>query len=221
MSSSPGTGLPRSLEVILSSAVLVCLLPVLCLIAVTVAIGSPGGVVYRHRRIGRGGRPFMMLKFRTMRSDLAGPAVTRRGDVRVTSVGRFLRKTKLDEVLELWNVIRGDMSLVGPRPEAAQYVDLSNPLWIKVLSVRPGITDPMTLQLRNEEELLAAAGLDYETFYTRHLLPYKLDGYRDYIVARTWRRDLTVLWLTVLAVAVPSRIPPIAPEQIVSSIQTT
>jgi len=218
MTPSPDAGLPRWIEVVLCLSVLVLCAPVLVVVAAAVAATSPGPVLFRHRRIGRNGRPFAMLKFRTMRAGAGGPGVTSKGDARITTVGRLLRKTKLDEVPELWNVIRGDMSLVGPRPEAVEYVTPS-PLWSEVLQVRPGITDPMTLRLRNEEELLAAAGCDYESFYRNQLLPYKLRGYRDYITGRTWKRDVTVLWLTLLAIVFPGRVPAPTPGDIASNTE--
>jgi lipopolysaccharide/colanic/teichoic acid biosynthesis glycosyltransferase len=157
-----------------------------------------------------------MLKFRTMRDGAGGPAVTSKGDPRITTIGRILRKTKIDELPELWNVVRGDLALVGPRPEAVQYATLWSHLWDDVLRVRPGITDPVTLGLRNEEELLAAAGADHEAFYRNHLLPYKLRGYRDYLAGRTWKRDVVVLWLTALAVTCPARVPAPSPDEIVA-----
>jgi lipopolysaccharide/colanic/teichoic acid biosynthesis glycosyltransferase len=120
----------------------------------------------------------------------------------------LLRKTKLDELPELWNVVRGDLALVGPRPEVPGYVDLDNPLWQKVLEVRPGITDPVTLKLRNEEELLAGCGTDPEKFYLSMLQPYKLLGYVDYLRKRTWRTDVCVLIKTLFAVILPFQAPP-------------
>jgi lipopolysaccharide/colanic/teichoic acid biosynthesis glycosyltransferase len=216
MHSSIGTGLPHSVEVIVCLAALVFCAPLLVIAAVAIRLTSPGPVLFRHQRMGRNGRPFAMLKFRTMRDAAGGPAITSKGDTRVTAVGKVLRKTKIDELPELWNVVRGDMSLVGPRPEAVQYVDPSSAVWNDVLRVRPGITDPITLRLRNEEELLAAAGADHEAFYRNHLLPYKLRGYRDYIAGRTWKRDVVVLWLTLLAVAFPARTPAPAPDAIAS-----
>ncbi len=213
--SSPGEGLPRAVEVALCLTVLLLCCPVLIVVAAAVAATSPGPILFRHGRIGRRGRPFAMLKFRTMHDGSGGPGVTSKGDARITAIGKILRKTKLDELPELWNVVRGDMSLVGPRPEAVQYVT-GSPLWTAVLRVRPGITDPMTLRLRNEEELLAAAGAEYEAFYRNQLLPYKLHGYRDYIAGRTWKRDVAVLWLTLLAVLFPGRVPAPSPGEIAS-----
>jgi lipopolysaccharide/colanic/teichoic acid biosynthesis glycosyltransferase len=207
-------GLPRSVDAGVALLLLIGAAPLLALIAVAVAATSPGPILFRHRRTGRAGRPFEMLKFRTMWHTQNGPAVTAKGDRRITPLGRFLRKTKLDELPELWNVVRGDMALVGPRPEALQYPVLSDPLWQRVLSVRPGITDAVTVRLRNEEELLAAAGSDHEMFYREYLLPYKLRAYADALVDRTWKRDVAVLWLTALALVAPSRIVPPSPSDL-------
>jgi lipopolysaccharide/colanic/teichoic acid biosynthesis glycosyltransferase len=143
-----------------------------------------------------------------MRAQAGGPEITAKADPRITGVGRLLRKSKLDELPQLWNVVRGDMSLVGPRPEAIRYVDLNDGLWRDVLRVRPGITDPVTLRLRNEEELLAAVPGDRDAFYRAHLVPYKLTGYREFLAGRTARCDLAVLWRTVLGVVFPDRLPP-------------
>ncbi len=214
------SSLPRWIEVGVCLIALAFAVPLLLVSALAVALSSPGPVLFRHRRIGREGRPFEMLKFRTMRAGSNGPQVTAKRDPRVTAVGRVLRKTKLDELPELWNVVRGEMSLVGPRPEAAQYVDVSNPLWRAVLAARPGITDPMTLQLRNEEELLALAGSDPETFYRRYLLPYKLRGYRDYLSTRSWKSDVRVLWLTALGIVFPGRVPPPSADEIVAAVDS-
>jgi lipopolysaccharide/colanic/teichoic acid biosynthesis glycosyltransferase len=154
------------------------------------------------------GKPFTLYKFRSMVAHNGGPQVTAKGDPRVTGVGRLLRKTKLDEPPELWNVVRGDLSLVGARPEVVRYVELENPLWREVLEARPGITDPVTLRLRNEEALLQGCGGDAERFYRETLQPYKLLGYREYLRERTWWSDVQVLMRSVLAVVFPAKAPP-------------
>jgi len=187
-------------------ALLLVMAPVLAGVALAVAITSRGPIIFRQWRMGKDGRPFEILKFRSMRQANAGPAVTAKGDPRVTRIGGVLRKTKLDELPVLWNVVRGDMSLVGPRPEALRYVDLSSKVWQDVLRVRPGITDPVTLRLRNEEELLGAVTTNPEAFYREHLLPYKLSASSQYIADRTWTRDVSVLALTILSVLLPGRL---------------
>ena len=212
-------GLARPIEIAASVAGLVLTLPILLVVAALVAATSPGPILFRHPRAGLNGRPFEMLKFRTMRQSHGGPEVTAHGDARVTPVGRMLRTTKLDELPELWNVLRGEMSLVGPRPESLQYASAATPEWREVLSVRPGITDPVTLQLRNEEDLLAAAGPRYETFYRRYLLPYKLLGYREYLAGRTWRRDVAVLVMTMVVVVFPRFSPAPSRHDIVARVR--
>jgi lipopolysaccharide/colanic/teichoic acid biosynthesis glycosyltransferase len=138
-----------------------------------------------------------------MTPSAGGPQITSNGDSRITRLGRFLRHTKLDELPTLWNVVRGDMSLVGPRPEVPRFVQLADPIWQKVLAVRPGITDPVTLRLRSESELLAQIEGDTEEYYANELQPAKLKGYVAYLEARTWRTDLKVLLQTLAAVVVP------------------
>jgi lipopolysaccharide/colanic/teichoic acid biosynthesis glycosyltransferase len=135
----------------------------------------------------------------------SGPQVTAGDDARVTPVGKFLRKTKLDELPELWNVLKGDMSLIGPRPEVPRYVDPNDPMWRLVLETRPGITDPMTLRLRNEEALLVEVKGDRERFYLEALLPFKLEGNLSYLQARSCWSDLKVLCQTIFAVAFPNK----------------
>lgn len=199
-------GLPHIVDVLVAMLLLILTAPLLGAIALAIGADSSGPVLFRHRRMGRAGRPFDMLKFRTMANTAPGPEVTARGDPRITRLGRFLRKTKLDELPALWNVVRGDMALVGPRPEALQYVETANPLWQQVLSVRPGLTDAITVRLRNEEDLLAAVPIDQEIYYRTYLLPYKLRASAADLAVRTWRHDIRVLCVTVLAVFAPSRV---------------
>ena len=193
-------GLPRWVEVPFAFAVLVTTSPIIAIAALLILLTSRGPVLFRQARVGRGGRPFVMLKLRTMRPSSHGPQVTAGSDARITTAGRLLRRLKLDELPELWNVVRGDMALVGPRPEVSRYVRPADPLWQEVLTVRPGLTDPVTLRLRNEEELLARVGGDHEQFYVGSLLPFKLRGYVGYLRARTWWSDVVVLAKTALAI---------------------
>jgi lipopolysaccharide/colanic/teichoic acid biosynthesis glycosyltransferase len=202
-----GHGIPRVIEAGVALVGLIALAPILALAAVAIALTSRGPVLFRQQRTGRGGRTFFLYKLRTMQPAATGPQVTARDDSRVTRVGRLLRKTKLDELPELWNIVTGDMSLVGPRPEVPRYVDLHNPLWRLVLQVRPGLTDPMTLRLRNEEALLAQVTGDRERFYLETLQPFKLRGYVEYLQRRTWWSDLTVVWQTLVVVALPHKAP--------------
>jgi len=198
-------GIPRWGEAVAALVALIVFSPLLCIAAVAVALSSRGPVLFRQRRMGRWGREFLLYKLRTMRVDNreAGPQVTARDDERVTRVGKLLRRTKLDELPELWNVFKGEMSLIGPRPEVPRYVDLNNPEWRLVLEARPGLTDPVTLRLRNEELLLACVEGDREKFYLETLQPFKLRGYVQYLRARNWRTDTRVLWQTCRAVMLP------------------
>jgi len=194
------SGLPRGVDLATAFVGLVVVSPLIGVCAAVVAATSGWPVFFRQTRVGRGGNSFTLVKLRTMRPSSGAPQVTAGGDARVTPVGRFLRNTKLDELPQLWNVLKGEMGLVGPRPEVPGYVDIEDPLWQIVLKARPGLTDPVTLRLRDEEALLARVGGDREHFYRETLQPLKLNGYAAYLRRRTWRSDLRVIWDTVLAV---------------------
>jgi lipopolysaccharide/colanic/teichoic acid biosynthesis glycosyltransferase len=200
-------GLPRSFDVVVSLIGLVLTSPLLVVLAPIIALTSPGGFLFRQKRVGHYGELFVLYKLRTMRASNIGPQITKRGDRRITRVGKFLRKTKLDELPTLWNVLRGDMALVGPRPEVPQYVKLEDPMWQAVLAARQGITDPVTVRLRNEEELLAQVEDDTEKYYLNELQPSKLKGYIAYLEKRNWRTDFSVLCRTLAAVVVPHEAP--------------
>ena len=189
----------RLLDVALSAAGLLLLSPVLVAIAAWVRLDSPGPALYRQERVGRGGARFRIHKFRTMRSapERLERAITVGADPRVTRAGRFLRRSKLDELPQLVDVLLGDMSLVGPRPEVPQYVaTYPDAIRAKVLSVRPGITDPASLQFRNESELLARAA-DPDREYREVVLPAKLRLAVDYVDHATLAGDLRLLGLTL------------------------
>ncbi len=145
-----------------------------------------------------------------------GPEVTVAGDTRVTRVGRVLRRLKLDELPQLWNVLKGEMSFVGPRPEVPALVDLTSETWRRVLSVRPGITDPVSLSLKDEEALLASVEGDRELFYRQVLQPFKLRGYVDYLERRTILSDLGVILMTVLSAARVLHLPAVTLAQLES-----
>ncbi len=207
-------GLPRGVEITLALLGLAVTTPLWIVAAISVAASSPGPILFRQERLGRYGIPFTLYKFRTMRVAQGGLQVTARDDARVTSVGRLLRLMKLDEWPELWNVAKGDMSLVGPRPEVPRYVKLDDPLWQQVFHVRPGITDPVAVHLRNEEELMSRVEGDRERFYVETLLRYKLLGNLAYLQRRTWRSDIAVLFKTITAVAFPGSAPPPSLQEI-------
>jgi lipopolysaccharide/colanic/teichoic acid biosynthesis glycosyltransferase len=170
--------------------------PILLGIGLSIVLFDGRPVFFRQTRIGRNGTPFRLWKFRTMRPGASGARITAGGDPRVTTVGRFLRKYKLDELPQLWNVVIGEMSLIGPRPEAPAFVDPSHPTWTAVLSARPGITDLATIIYRDEERVLQSAG-DVEQYYRDVLLPQKLALNLEYNSVRSWRSDFELLWLTV------------------------
>jgi lipopolysaccharide/colanic/teichoic acid biosynthesis glycosyltransferase len=211
-------GLPRGVEAVLAAVGLLITAPVLLVAAAAVTLTSPGPALFRQERIGRGGRPFTLLKLRTMRVGQGGPTLTAAGDPRVTRLGRLLRRTKLDEVPALWNVVKGDLALVGPRPEVPRYVDTADPLWAAVLSVRPGITDPVTLRLRNEETLLASIDGDREGFYNDVLRVYKLRGYIEHLRARSAWSDVRVLIQTLAGVVRPGRVPAPTVDEIYAAV---
>lgn len=212
-------GLPRSVELLVALATLLLLAPLMALCVALVRASSGAPVFFRQQRMGQGGRPFTLLKFRTMRESSAdAPQVTAEGDTRITRAGHLMRRLKLDELPQLWNVVRGDMSLVGPRPEALVYVDPTEPRWREVLGVRPGLTDPVTIALRNEQQLLAQVVDDREAFYLNTLQPFKLRGYVAYLDRRSWRTDVQVLWNTLVAVLAPSRTPVFTLDEIKASV---
>ncbi len=151
---------------------LVAAAPFLCLIAIAVWGEDRGPVLFRQIRVGRFGQRFTMLKFRSMRAR-PGLPLTCKGDPRVTRVGLFLRRYKLDELPQLWNIVRGEMAWIGPRPEVPEFVDMDDPLWQQVLQWRPGLADAASIAYRNEEQLLAAAS-DPRDYYRREILPRKL-----------------------------------------------
>ncbi len=205
--------LPRTAEICLSLAGLALLSPLFLVIAVLIKLSSHGAVFFRQKRIGLKGEKFVLYKFRSMRSDSEGLKLTAEDDCRLTRIGKRLRRYKFDELPQLWSVARGDMSLVGPRPEVPEYVDLRNPLWREILSVRPGITDPVALRLRNEEHLLASVA-DKETFYTEVLQPFKLRGWAEYARRKTWKTDLLILLRTFEVILLPNTAAPPTSEEL-------
>jgi lipopolysaccharide/colanic/teichoic acid biosynthesis glycosyltransferase len=194
---SPDLNLVRRLfDAVSASAGLVLLLPVFAVLALAIVLDDGPPVLFRQTRIGRGGRPFRLWKFRTMRVGSRGRAITAAGDHRVTRVGAALRKWKLDELPQLFNVLVGDMSLVGPRPEVPEFVEPDSPVWDAVLKVRPGITDLATLFYRSEERLLGAAR-DPVAFYRETVLPAKLRLNLKYMASRSFAQDLRLIWLSI------------------------
>ena len=218
--------LKRLFDAIAASLGLMILAPLLAMVALAVRRYSPGPVFFRQVRVGREGHDFVLCKFRTMAegqktggrkqgtgkadlgsrtSDLGlptsedGATFDAGSTLRVTPIGSILRRWKLDELPQLWNVLKGDMSLVGPRPEVRKWVDAYPGRWAKVLTIRPGITDPASIEFRNEEELLAAAPCP-EDYYRHVVLPRKLELYEAYVRTRCFWGDVGILFRTVWAV---------------------
>lgn len=192
----------RAFDIFFAAIGLIVLSPLLLALALAVRLDSPGPALFRQERVGRGGRTFRILKFRSMcdGADAQGSQVTAQGDARITRMGRLLRHTKLDELPQLWNVLAGDMSFVGPRPEVPKYVAVYPPGTREtVLSVRPGITDNASIQFRNESEYLARFP-DPERAYVEDVLPRKLALYERYVHERSFLGDLRIIGQTLASV---------------------
>lgn len=186
----------RAFDVAASLAALVVLSPLLVLIALVIKADSPGPVFFRQWRVGRHYRPFVIYKFRTMRVAASGRAITAAGDARVTRVGAWLRAAKLDELPQLVNILRGDMSVVGPRPEVLPYVELFHREYADVLQVRPGLTDLASIKYRDEAAVLAAAA-DPETEYVTNILPDKIALAREYVHRSSFWFDARLILSTL------------------------
>jgi lipopolysaccharide/colanic/teichoic acid biosynthesis glycosyltransferase len=185
----------RALDITMAAAGLLVLMPVFASLALIILWREGSPVLFSQTRVGLGGRHFRIWKFRTMRP-ANGAVITAAGDSRITQTGARLRKYKLDELPQLFNVLQGDMSLVGPRPEIPEYVQPRAPMWRDVLQVRPGITDLASLVYRDEEELLGASP-DPDRLYRERILPLKLDLNLSYLRSRSLARDLRLIWLTI------------------------
>ena len=191
----------RLFDLCCAAAGLVLLVPVLAAVALWVVWDSPGPAFFRQQRVGRAGRLFHIVKFRTMhpRAETAGPPLTVGADGRITRAGHWLRRTKIDELPQLFNVLLGHMSLVGPRPEVPRYVALyPDDLRTLVLSVRPGITDRASIEFRDESTLLGQSS-DPERTYVEQILPIKLQYGADYARSHTLRGDLAIILRTLAA----------------------
>jgi lipopolysaccharide/colanic/teichoic acid biosynthesis glycosyltransferase len=188
----------RLLDIVIAVPLLVAFTPLMLMLALAIKLGSRGPVLYRCSRVGLGGREFPMLKFRKMRPDAAGPPLTCARDERFTRLGSFLAQTKLDELPQLWNVIRGDMSLVGPRPEDAGFIALYSHEYTEVLRARPGITGLSQLAFAREGRLLVCP--DRVRRYVERLLPQKVALDQLYVAQRSTSMDLRILAWTVITV---------------------
>jgi lipopolysaccharide/colanic/teichoic acid biosynthesis glycosyltransferase len=191
----------RIFDIVVSLLILSAFFPIGLILAIAIKLDSKGGVFYRQERVGKNGIPFRLLKFRTMRTDAdkLGKLTVGMRDPRITRVGYFLRKTKLDEFTQFWNVLIGDMSIVGPRPEVQEYVDLYTEEQRKILDVRPGITDYASLEYFHENGLLGASDNPRET-YINEVMPAKLELNKKYLNNPSLAHDLKLMWLTFLKV---------------------
>lgn len=191
----------RTFDFVIALGGLVALAPAFAVVAALIKCDSRGPVFYGGDRIGRHGRPFKIMKFRSMAvgADRRGPPITHRDDPRITRVGAFLRRTKLDELPQLWNVLKGEMSLVGPRPETPSYVALYTPEQRQVLAVRPGMTGLPQLSYRDEEKHLSPDS--WEQDYVNILMPQKLALDLEYVRRRSFALDVQILARTVWLLA--------------------
>lgn len=197
----------RFLDVILSVLVLIILSPLFIIIAIIITCESRGGVIYSQTRIGRYNKDFKLLKFRTMYtgSDQKGLITVGEHDARITPFGYFLRKSKMDEFPQLLNIIKGDMSIVGPRPEVRHYVDMYTEEQLKVLSVRPGLTDFASLVYIDENKLLENQE-DPEEFYIKEMMPRKLELNLKYIEQQSVKTDAILIFKTLKAIVSGKRL---------------
>jgi len=184
--------LKRVFDLLLGAGILVLLSPVLGVVALAILFESGRPILFSQVRVGRHFRHFRILKFRTMQVQNNGPSITVAGDRRITRIGAILRKSKLDELPQFWNVIRGDMSIVGPRPEVPEYVDLFRERYRHILTIRPGITDFASIYYRDEERVLSNSR-DPFIEYRDRVLPEKLDLAEKYIRERSLIRDVEII----------------------------
>jgi lipopolysaccharide/colanic/teichoic acid biosynthesis glycosyltransferase len=188
----------RLFDIVFAALGLILFLPVAVLIGLLIKLDDSGQIFYMQKRIGKGGRPFLIRKFRSMivNADKMGSLVTKQGDSRTTRIGRLLRKFKLDETPQLWNVLVGEMSFVGPRPEVPRYVDLYIPEQREILKLKPGITDVATVLFRDEESLLVGCE-DLEEFYLRHCVPKKIELNLQYARHASLLQDIWIIVQTM------------------------
>jgi lipopolysaccharide/colanic/teichoic acid biosynthesis glycosyltransferase len=191
----------RLFDIVFSMSAILFLWPVMLIIAIIIITRSPGGVFYRQIRIGKNFREFKLLKFRTMRpgSDQKGLITVGGKDSRITREGYFLRKYKLDELPQFFNILLGDMSFVGPRPEVKKYVDIFPERYKNILQVRPGLTDYASLEYISENEILGKSS-DPEKTYIEEILPHKLDLAELYVKRLSFAEDIRIIFRTLLKI---------------------
>ncbi len=198
-----GVGAKHMVDFVLALSGVICVLPVIVLVAICIKLDSPGSVFFRQKRVGRNGMLFDIYKFRTMvhGAYAMGSRLTVKRDPRITRLGKLLRWSKLDELPQLFNVLRGEMSLIGPRPEDPHFVKLYTPTQRRVLALRPGIVGPSQIQGRDEVEDYPEGIKDTERYYVEHILPAKLQRDLDYVQTTTFWADMVLLvrgvWVTV------------------------
>ena len=191
----------RAFDITLSMFLLIILSPLFIILSLLVKTDSEGPVFFTHSRIGKNGKAFKLYKFRTMKrdSEAAGPSVTSLCDTRITAQGKYLRKYKLDELPQLLNVLMGDMSIVGPRPEAEKYINEYKEDYSIILQIQPGLTDYAAIRFRNEEEILSRYK-DVEEAYINEIMPDKVLLYKKYINEMSFRTDLKIVFKTLVEV---------------------
>ena len=191
----------RLFDIFVSTIVLLIFLPLGIIISILIILGSRGGAFYVQERVGQNGKPFGLYKFRTMRknADKSGKLTIGMRDHRITKIGLFLRKTKLDEFPQFLNVLIGQMSIVGPRPEVEEYVDYYTKEQLEILSVRPGITDYASLEYFNENKLLGDSS-DPQKTYIEEIMPAKIKLNRKYLDRPTVMHDIQIMWKTFLKI---------------------
>jgi lipopolysaccharide/colanic/teichoic acid biosynthesis glycosyltransferase len=186
----------RAFDIVASLAGLIILSPVLVIVALLIKIRMPGPILFTQARTGRYGRPFTIYKFRSMLPDHKGTVISVKGESRITPLGNTLRKYKLDELPELWNILRGEMSFVGPRPDLPEYTDRLEGEERMILELRPGLTGPATLLYANEEELLASVD-DPQKYNDEVLWPQKVRLNLDYYHNRSFSGDILLIFKTI------------------------
>jgi lipopolysaccharide/colanic/teichoic acid biosynthesis glycosyltransferase len=194
----------RCFDMVAASCGLLLLIPLLLWFAFRIRHEDGGPVFYRGERIGLSGEPFSIFKFRTMvvNAERLGGSSTADDDPRITRIGKFLRRYKLDELPQLINVLKGDMSIVGPRPEIRSEVETYSPEWKIIFSVRPGITDLSSIEFHNEGEIIANSGFaDAHEAYRNLIQPRKLELQRQYVMSRSILLDMAIIFKTVLVIA--------------------
>lgn len=191
----------RLFDIIISTVLLIGLMPVFLLIAVFIKTGSKGSLIYRQQRVGLCGKDFWMFKFRTMyvNAEHKGLLTIGTRDTRITNTGFFLRRYKLDELPQLYNVLKGDMSIVGPRPEVRKYVNLYTQEQAKVLTVKPGITDEASIKYKNENDLLTKSP-NPEQMYIKVIMPIKIQLNKNYIDNKSVSLYFKTIWNTVFSI---------------------